>query len=442
MEKKPLITTELPGPRARDLLEKNTRYRYPKGPFTFDFVAERAEGAFIEDVDGNRFLDFMGGIAVLSTGSCHPRVVEALEGQLKEFLHVGPTFFFDAEIRLSERISGLAPGEAPKRVFLGNSGTEAIEAAIKAARHKTRRPGVISFIGSFHGRTLGAMSLSASKITHKKFMGPLLPEVHFAHYPYCYRCPFHLEYGQCGIYCVTYIREVLFQKIIAPEDVAAVFVEPLQGEGGYIVPPPEFLPALRKITEEFEILLVADEIQTGCGRTGKFFAVEHWQIEPDILTLAKGIASGLPIGVMVARDDVLTWEPGAHGTTFGGNPLSCVAALETIDLLQNGLVDNAAQVGSWMLDQLNQFKEQSGIIGDVRGKGLMIGIEIVEDKKTKAVDPDRRNSIIKKAYSKGLLLLECGPSSIRLCPPLVLSQEEAEMGLSILRESIEEASPS
>ena len=273
-------------------------------------------------------------------------------------------------------------------------------------------------------------------------MGPLLPEVHFAHYPYCYRCPFHLEYGQCGIYCVTYIRDVIFQKVVAPEDVAAIIVEPIQGEGGYIVPPPEFLPALRELTRELEILLIADEIQTGSGRTGKFFAVEHWQVEPDIMCLAKGIASGLPIGVMLARDDVLAWEPGAHGTTFGGNPLSCVAALETIDLLREGLIANAAQVGSWLLDQLEQLKEHYEIIGDVRGKGLMIGIEIVKDTKTKSVDPDMRNEMIKKAYQKGLLLLECGTSGIRICPPLALSREEAEMGLSVLTESIEEVSVS
>jgi len=368
--------------------------------------------------------------------------VEAVAGQLEKFLHVGPTFFFDAEIRLAEKISRLAPGETPMRVFLGNSGTESIEAAIKAARHKTRRPGIISFIGSFHGRTLGAVSISTSKITHRKHMGPLLPEIHFAHYPYCYRCPFHLEYGKCGIYCVTYIREVIFEKLIAPEDVAAVVVEPILGEGGYVVPPPEFLPALRELTREFEILLIADEIQTGVGRTGKFFAVEHWQVAPDIICLAKGIASGLPIGIMLARHDVLVWEPGAHGTTFGGNPLSCVAALETIELLQNGLIDNAGQVGSRMLDQLEQLKEQYKIIGDVRGKGLMIGIEIVKDKKTKTVDPDTRKEIIKKAYQKGLLLLECGTSGIRICPPLVLNHGEAELGISILKESIEEASGS
>ncbi len=440
MEKRILIKTELPGPRAKGLLEENKQYRYPKGPFTFDFVAERAEGAFIEDVDGNRFLDFMGGIAVLSTGSCHPSVIQAVQRQMGKFLHVGPTFFFEAEVRLAEKISELAPGETPKRAFLANSGTESIEAAIKAARHKTRRPGLISFIGSFHGRTLGAMSLSTSKVTHRKFMGPMLPEVHFAHYPYCYRCPFHLEYGDCGIFCVTYIREVLFQKIVAPEDVAAVIIEPIQGEGGYIVPPPDFLPALRQLTQEFEILLIADEIQAGSGRTGRFFAVEHWQIEPDIIAVAKGIASGLPIGLMVARDDVLTWEPGAHGTTFGGNPLSCVAALETIELLENGLIDHAGQLGNWLLDQLGQFKDRYDNVGDVRGKGLMIGMEIVKDKKTKTFDPERRNEIIKKAYKKGLLLMECGTSAIRICPPLILSREEAEIGLSILRESIEETS--
>ncbi|NIS71407.1 MAG: acetyl ornithine aminotransferase family protein [Proteobacteria bacterium] len=440
MEKRILIKTELPGPRAKGLLEENKQYRYPKGPFTFDFVAERAEGAFIEDVDGNRFLDFMGGIAVLSTGSCHPSVIQAVQRQMGKFLHVGPTFFFEAEIRLAEKISELAPGETPKRVFLANSGTESIEAAIKAARHKTRRPGLISFVGSFHGRTLGAMSLSTSKVTHRKSMGPMLPEVYFAHYPYCYRCPFHLEYGDCGIFCVTYIREALFQKIIAPEDVAAIIIEPIQGEGGYIVPPPDFLPALRRLTQEFEILLITDEIQSGSGRTGRFFAVEHWQIEPDIIALAKGIASGLPIGLMVAKDDAITWEPGAHGTTFGGNPLSCVAALETIELLENGLIDHAGQIGNWLLDQLGQFKNRYDNVGDVRGKGLMIGIEIVKDKKAKTFDPDKRNEIIQKAYKKGLLLLECGTSAIRICPPLILSREEAEIGLSILRESIEETS--
>jgi len=442
MEKEILIKTELPGPRARDLLEQNKRCRYPQGPFTFDFVAERAEEAFMEDVDGNRFLDFMGGIAVLSTGSCHPKVVDALEKQLKKFIHVGPTFFFDTEIRLADRISTLAPGNTPKRIFLGNSGTESIEAALKLARYKTRRPGIISFLGAFHGRTMGAMSISASKIGHRKFMGPLLPDVQFVHYPYCYRCPFHLEYGQCGIYCVTHIRDVVFQKVVAPEEVAAIVVEPILGEGGYVVPPPEFLPALRELTQEFGILLIADEIQTGAGRTGKFFAVEHWHVEPDIICMAKGIASGLPIGLMIARDDVVVWEPGAHGTTFGGNPLSCVAALETIDLLQDGLIDNAARVGSSLLEELNQLRDRYEILGDVRGKGLMIGLEIVKDKKTKAADPDSRNEIVKKAYRKGLLLLECGTTSIRICPPLVLTPEEAETGLSILRDSIEETAVS
>jgi 4-aminobutyrate aminotransferase len=437
MERKPSIKSELPGPRARELLEENKRCRYPQGPFTFDFVAEKAEGAFIEDVDGNRFLDFMGGIAVLSTGSCHPRVVQAVSRQLEKFLHVGPTFFFEAEIRLAEKLSALTPGGAPTRVFFGNSGTESIEAAIKVARYKTRRPGIISFIGAFHGRTLGAMSISGSKVGHRKSMGPWLPEVYFAHYPDCYRCPFHLEYGQCDLTCVAYIRDVVFQKLIAPEDVAAIVVEPILGEGGYIVPPPDFLPALRKLSREFEILLVADEIQTGAGRTGKFFAVEHWQIEPDILCLAKGIASGLPLGVMLAREDVLAWQPGAHGTTFGGNPLSCVAALETIELLEEGLIENARQVGSWILDELNRLKGHYDIIGDVRGKGLMIGLEIVKDQKTKAVDADRRNDIIRKAHQQGLLLLECGASSIRICPPLVLSSDEAELGLSILRKSID-----
>ncbi|MBW2122731.1 MAG: acetyl ornithine aminotransferase family protein [Deltaproteobacteria bacterium] len=442
MEKKPLIATELPGPRARDLLERNKKYRYPQGPFTLEFVAEKAEGAFIEDVDGNRFLDFMGGIAVLSTGSCHPRVVKAVQDQLGRFLHVGPLLFFDAEVRLAEKITALAPGETPMRVFLGNSGTESIEAALKVARYKTKRGAIISFTGSFHGRTLGAMSVSASKVTHRKHMGPLLPEVYFAHFPYCYRCPFHLAREECGLYCLAYIREVLFQKVISPEDVAAIIVEPIQGEGGYIVPPPEFLPALRELTREFGILLIADEIQTGAGRTGRFFAVEHWEVEPDIICLAKGIASGLPIGIMLAREDVLAWEPGAHGTTFGGNPLSCVASLETIDLLTGGLIDSAAQVGRWILDRLREMQEHYEIIGDVRGKGLMIGIEIVKDKKTKTVDPDRRKEIIKKAYQKGLILLECGASAIRICPPLVLSREEADLGLSILRESIEAASVS
>jgi 4-aminobutyrate aminotransferase len=442
MDKTPLIKTELPGPRTKGFLEQNKRYRYPQGPFTFDFVAERAEGAFIEDVDGNRFLDFMGGIAVLSTGSCHPRVVQAIAGQLKRFIHVGPTLFFDAEIRLAEKIAELAPGSHAKRVFLGNSGAESIEAAIKAARHKTRRGGIISFLGSFHGRTLGAVSVSASKVGHRKHMGPLLPDVHFAHYPYCYRCPFRLEYGRCELACVTYIREVIFQKIIAPEDVAAIVVEPIQGEGGYIVPPPDFLPALNELAREFEIVLIVDEIQSGSGRTGKFFAVEHWQVEPDIACLAKGIASGLPIGVMVARDDVLAWEPGAHGTTFGGNPLSCAAALETMDLLTNGLMDNAAQVGSWMLHELEAIKDEHEMIGDVRGKGLMIGLEIVKNRNTKAPDAELRKEIIRRAYAKGLLLLECGTSSIRICPPLILSREEAELGLSMLAESIEEASAS
>jgi 4-aminobutyrate aminotransferase len=393
----------------------------------------------IEDVDGNLFLDFTAGIAVTSTGHAHPKVVGAIEEQARKFLHFcGSDFYYEPMAALAEKISQLAPGSSAKKVFLTNSGTEAIEAALKLARYSTKRQHVIAFLGSFHGRTLGSLSLTASRSSHRAHFGPLLPDIHHVPYGYCHRCPYHLTYGSCGIECVNIIEKTLFRQEVAPEEVAAIFVEPIQGEGGYIVPPPEYLGMLREICDRHGILLVADEIQTGFGRTGKMFACEHWGVEPDILCVAKGIASGLPLGAMIARSDLSTWTAGNHGSTFGGNPVACAAALATIALLEDGLVENAAEVGRYLKERLEQLKASHPVLSDVRGLGLMIGVELAKPNGDRAPEPELRNQLIRKAFEKGLLLLGCGQSTIRFCPPLIVTKAEAKTAVEIFRSTLSE----
>lgn len=439
MPKRPIIRLPLPGPKARKIIQKDRTLLSPSFTRSYPLVADRGRGVWLRDPDGNVFLDFTAGIAVTSTGHCHPRVVHAIERQAKKLLHMsGTDFYYEAQVRLAEKLCSLAPGKSKKRVFFTNSGTEAVEAAFKLARYATRRERMIAFFGGFHGRTLGALSLTGSKVRQKENFGSLVPGVTHVGYGYCYRCPYHLTYPDCGIDCVEYLEHTLFKKTVPPEEVAAVIVEPIQGEGGYVVPPPGYHQRLRELTKKYGILLIADEVQSGMGRTGKMFAVEHWGVEPDIITVAKGIASGLPLGAMIARADLMDWEPGSHANTFGGNPLACVAALETIRLLEHGLLENAAKVGDYFKGKLNELARQFPLIGDVRGMGLMVAIELVRDRQTRGPAVRERNRLIELAFQEGLLLLGCGESSIRFSPPLVVTEKEVDTAVGILEICLKE----
>jgi 4-aminobutyrate aminotransferase len=434
----PWIRTELPGPNARQCIARDERVTSPSYTRVYPLVVARGEGAMIEDVDGNRFLDFNAGIAVCSTGHCHPRVVEAIHRQSSNLLHMsGTDFYYHSQFELAEKLTQITPGKFPKTVFFTNSGTEAVEAAFKLARYHTKRQQAIAFLGSFHGRTMGAVSLTASKVTQRHGFGPLIPGVTHIGYGDCRNCPVNLTYGSCGIECVSTIEKTLFKRLMAPEEVAAIFVEPIQGEGGYIVPPPEFHRDLKAITEKHGILFVADEVQSGMGRTGRMCAIEHWGVEPDIVCFAKGIASGLPLGAIVARADVMDWPPGAHASTFGGNPVACAAALATIALLEESLMENAARLGEFLMTRLKAMQSRQPSISDVRGKGLMIGIELVKPA-DQSPAPDAAEQLVQTCFQKGLLLLRCGASSVRLCPPLVITQEQAEIALSIIEETLTE----
>ncbi len=426
---------ELPGPEAKKVLEKDQKFVSQSYTRVYPLVVKRAQGVMVEDVDSNRFLDFTSGIAVCNTGHCHPRIVDAIHRQAEQFIHMsGTDFYYDVQSTLAQKLGEITPGPKEKRVFFGNSGAEAIEAALKLARYHTKRPRVLAFLGAFHGRTMGALSLTASKVIHERGFSPLVPGITHIPYAYCYRCPYHLQYPKCDIACVEWIREDLFKRSIPPEEVAAIFVEPIQGEGGYIVPPPEFHQRLYGLAKEFGILYVTDEVQTGMGRTGRMMAIEHWAVVPDIIALAKGIASGMPLGATVSQTEVMDWVPGSHASTFGGNPISCQAALTTIELLVEGLVEHAAKMGDYLLNELKKFQERFEIIGDVRGKGLMIGIELVKDRITRKKAIEERNSVIQYCFEKGLLILGCGENVIRLVPPLIITENEANTALTILEE--------
>jgi len=431
-----LVITKLPGSEAKKVLRKDQKYVSQSYTRAYPLVVKKARGMWVEDVDGNRFLDFTSGIAVCNTGHCHPRVVEAIHRQAEELIHMsGSDFYYGLQSNLAAKLSEITPGSTEKKVFFGNSGAEAIEAALKLARYHTRRPQVLAFLGAFHGRTMGALSLTASKAIHEKGFSPLVPGVTHVPYAYCYRCPYHhRQYPGCGAACVDWIREDLFKRSIPPEEVAAVFVEPIQGEGGYIVPPQEFHQKLCELAREFGILFVDDEVQSGMGRTGKMMAIEHWGIVPDVIALAKGIASGMPLGATVSQSEVMDWVPGSHASTFGGNPISCRAALATIDLLEKGLVENAASMGSYLLGKLKELQRRFHLIGDVRGKGLMIGIELVKDRQTKEKAIDERSKIIRACFEKGLLILGAGENVIRFSPPLIITEKEADTALTIFEE--------
>jgi 4-aminobutyrate aminotransferase len=438
--KRPVIKTVLPGPRAKKLIEIDKKYVSPSYTRSYPLVAEEAEGVWVRDADGNTFLDFTAGIAVCSTGHCHPKVVEAIKEQAEKLLHMsGTDFYYTPQIILAEKLASLASGDGDRKVYFGNSGAEAIEAAFKLARWHTKRELNIAFFGAFHGRTMGALSLTASKAIQKRHYNPLVPGITHIPYPYCYRCPDALSYPECGVACVNWVEDPLFRTTMPPEEVAAIFVEPIQGEGGYIVPPPEFHKRLHALCKKYGILYVADEVQSGMGRTGRMFAMEHFGVTPDIMTLAKGIASGMPLGAMVARSEIMDWEAGSHASTFGGNPVSCQAALATIELLERELTANAAVRGEQLMSGLRRLQTSLECMGDVRGKGLMVGVELVKDRITRERAGDWRDRLIQTAFQKGLLLLGCGENTIRFCPALTVSAEEVDLCLTIFEEAVREA---
>jgi 4-aminobutyrate aminotransferase len=435
----PFLKTSLPGPRAQSLLERDEQYMSPSYTRIYPLVCARGSGAVIEDVDGNLFLDFTAGIAVTATGHCHPEVVAAIQDQAGRLLHMsGTDFYYQPQIDLAQRLAEVAPGVSPKRVFFTNSGAEALEAGLKLARWHTGRSRAIAFFGAFHGRTYGAMSLSGSKLVHRRGFSPLVPDIHHVAFPRgCKQCADMIS----GCACVKQIEDTVLKRVAPPDEVAAIFIEPIQGEGGYHVAPPGFLPALRELCDKYGMLLVLDEVQSGMGRTGKMFAVEHWDVEPDILCLAKGIASGMPLGAIIARDTVMDWPPGSHASTFGGNPVSCRAALATIELLQREYIANAAARGDQLRHGLRQLQTRFPEIGDVRGLGLMTAMDIVKSRDTGAPDPALRDDLVQMAFQRGLLLLGCGESAVRFCPPLCITAAQVDAVVRILTDVLADRQP-
>lgn len=424
---------------ASRLIAIDQTYVSPSYTRTHPLVVADAKGLWVHDVDGNEFLDFTAGIAVCTTGHCHPLVVKAIKEQAEQLLHMaGTDFYYSPQIALAEKLASLVPWKGGYKAYFGSSGAEAVEAAFKLSRWHTKRELNIAFFGSFHGRTMGALSLTASKTIQKRHYYPFVPGVTHIPYAYCYRCPHNLCHPDCGSECGRWIEDTLFRTTMPAEEVAAIFVEPIQGEGGYIVPPPEFHRSLYKIAKKYGILLVVDEVQSGMGRTGKMFAMEHFGVEPDIIALAKGIASGMPLGAMLARSEIMDWEAGSHASTFGGNPVSCQAALATIQLLEESLMANAGIQGERLMRGLRELQGSYECIGDVRGKGLMIGVELVKDRFTKERAVDWRNNVIRSAFQKGLLLLGCGENSIRFCPSLTVTGDEVDVCLSIFDEAVHE----
>jgi 4-aminobutyrate aminotransferase len=427
----------LPGPKAKALIARDGAVissSYPRG---YPFVMDHGKGTEVWDVDDNRFLDFMGGIAVVSTGHSHPEVVKAIQEQAEKFIHISADFYHEGWIKLGEKLDEIAPFKEPAISFMTNSGTEAVETAIKLARYHTGRSNFIGFTGAFHGRTMGAVTFTASKPTYHRGFYPLMNGVVHAPYPNPYRPILDRNPGEdYGETVVRYIEEEILDHILPPDEVAGILLEPIQGEGGYIVPPPGFFPALRKLCDKHGILLIADEVQSGMGRTGKWWAIENFNVEPDIITTAKGIASGVPLGACIARQSVMTWPRGAHGNTYGGNPIACAASLATIELIEKQYLKNAAEMGEYMIDALNEIQARHPHIGEVRGIGLMIGVEFIKDQASKKSDEHLRDRIVDLAFERGLLLLGCGKSVIRVAPPLSISKLEVDEGLVIFEEAI------
>jgi 4-aminobutyrate aminotransferase len=434
----PKIKVTPPGPKARKIVERDAAVISPSFGRAYPLVIERGEGNIVIDVDGNEFIDMNAGLAVCSVGHSHPKVVKAIKDQAEKFIHYSYTdFFYEDYVDLGEKLHDLVPGDHKKKFFYGNSGAESIEAAMKVARWHTGRQGYLAYIGSFHGRTLGAVSLTASKPYQRARFAPLIPGVEHIFYPYCYRCPFKLECPSCGYACVDYIDEYLFHRYVPPEEVAMLIAEPIQGEGGYVVPPDGYFPRLKKLLDKYGILFASDEVQTGIGRTGKWFGIEHFGVVPDIVCMAKGIAAGMPLGVMASRADIQDWKPGSHASTFGGNPVSCAAALAVLDIIKTeNLLENAQKQGKLIKDRLNEMKDRHPMIGDVRGKGLMVGVELVKDKTTKEYAQKETGDVMMECFRNGLAIVNCGVNVIRWMPPLTITSDLIEPSLEIFEKSL------
>lgn len=440
MNSYPKIVVTPPGPKARELVRKDERLISSSYFRFYPLVIESGQGCIVRDVDGNEYIDLNSGLACLNIGHTHPKVIEAIKNQCTRFLHYSNTdFYYNEVVSLAERLLEITPGNFEKKVFFSNSGTEAVEAAVKLAKWHTRKQLFIGFVNAFHGRTIGALSFTASKPVQRRYFSPLMPGVTHVPYPYCYRCPFKQTYPECHYWCIDFIEEFALQKYVPPEDVAAIIFEPIQGEGGYVVPPPEYFQKLKRLADKYGVLLIDDEAQAGMGRTGKWFAIEHWSVQPDVLCSAKALASGLPLGATIAKSKVMDWTGGSHASTFGGNPLSCVAALAVIDVIkEEGLLENATKQGTYILKRLEELKDESEIIGDVRGKGLMIGVEIVTDKEDKKPASDKSNEVIMRSWKRGVAAATCGVSTIRICPPLNITRELVDSALEILVDVIKE----
>ena len=436
----PKIVVSPPGPKAREMVKKDESLVSPSYARFYPLVIDSGKGCIVKDVDGNEFIDFNSGLVCLNVGHSHPKVVAAIKKQCDRFLHYSNTdFYYDGVIDLAGKLAEITPGDFNKKVYFGNSGAEAVEAAVKLAKWHSRRQLFIAFISAFHGRTIGALSFTASKPTQRRYFFPLMPGVTHVPYPYCYRCPFKLTYPECHYWCVDFIDEYVLQKYVPPEDTAAILYEPIQGEGGYVVPPPEYPKRLKKLADKYGLLFIDDEVQTGMGRTGKWFAIEHWDVEPDIICSAKGLASGMPLGAVIAKAKVMDWVGGSHASTFGGNPLSCAAALAVIDTIkEEKLLENATKQGAYIMKRLEELKARSEIVGDVRGKGLMIGLEIVEDKKSKKPAPEKVKEIMIRSWKRGVAVITCGTSTIRIAPPLVITRELVDSALDIIEDTVKE----
>jgi 4-aminobutyrate aminotransferase len=437
MKKRSRINVSPPGPRARKIISKDKKF-IATATKTSPIAAKRAKGAIIEDVDGNTYLDFTSGVAVANTGHCHPKIVEAVQRQSEELMHfAGTDFYYDVQNELAEQLVRITPGKFDKKVFFTNSGTESIECAIKLARWSTKRSRFISFINAFHGRSMGSLSLTASKAVHQSRYFPTMPGVIHIPYAYCYRCRYKLEYPECDVWCAKILDEVYFKTFVPQDEVAALFFEAVQGEGGYIVPPKEFVQEIKNITSKYKIPMVDDEVQAGFGRTGKWFAIEHFDVEPEMVTIAKGMGSGMPIGACVFNANYNFGVSGAHSNTYGGNLLACASSLATIEVIKKEkLVERAGRLGKIVSKRLKEMKDKYNLIGDVRGIGLMQAVELVKNRKTKAPAGREVDKILEHCYKNGLILLPCGFSGIRFIPPLVIKKEELNEGLDIFEKAL------
>jgi 4-aminobutyrate aminotransferase len=435
----PKIVVSPPGPKARELVRRDERLISPSYARFYPLVVESGQGCIVRDVDGNEYIDFNSGLACLNVGHNHPKVVAAIKTQCDRFLHYSHAGFYYREVvDLAERLSEITPGSFDKKVFFGNSGAEAVEAAVKLAKWHTRKQLFLGFLGGFHGHTIGALAFTANKPVQTRYFSPLMLVTHVP-YPYCYRCPFKLTYPECHYWCVDFIDELVLQKYAPPEDAAAILFEPIQGEGGCVVPPPEYFQRLKKLADKYAILLIDDEVQSGMGRTGKWFAIEHWNVEPDVICSAGALASGMPLGATIARAKIMDWVSGSHASTFGGNPLSCAAANAVIEIIkEEKLLDNANKQGAYILKKVEEWKGERKIIGDVRGKGLMIGVEIVEDKENKKPAPAITSEIIVRSWKRGVALTSSGTSTITMTPPLNITRELVDAALATVENVVKE----